>query len=132
MATKRVFVSYDYDNDKHYKNLLVAWDANKDFDFYINDQSVDVSVDSTNATTIKQAISAKLNSSTYFLCIVGSKASNSSWVSWEIKKAVELKKKIIAVKTDRSNDAPAGLYGVGASWAQSFTFDAIKSAIDNV
>ena len=28
---KKVFISYD--NDKHYKNLFVAWDANKKFDF---------------------------------------------------------------------------------------------------
>ena len=28
---KKVFISYD--NDKHCKNLLVAWDANKKFNF---------------------------------------------------------------------------------------------------
>lgn len=129
MATKKVFVSYDYDNDKHYKNLLLAWDANKDFDFYLNDQSVDVSVNSTSAGTIKQAISAKINSSTYFLCIVGEKTHNSSWVSWEISKAVELKKKIVAVKTSKDNSTPNGLYNVGATWALSFNFDAIKAAL---
>jgi len=129
MATKKVFVSYDYDNDRHYKNLLLAWDANKDFDFYLNDQSIDVSVNSTSAGTIKQAISAKINSSTYFLCIVGEKTHNSSWVSWEISKAVELKKKIVAVKTSKDNSTPSGLYNVGATWALSFNFDAIKDAL---
>jgi hypothetical protein len=29
MAKKKVFISYDYDNDKHYKNLLLAWDKMK-------------------------------------------------------------------------------------------------------
>lgn len=130
MAKKRVFISYDYDNDKHYKNLLLAWDANKQFDFYLYDQSVDVSVDSTDAAAIKRVISARINLSTYFLCIVGKHTSKSGWVAWEIEKAVELKKKIIAVKTDRSNDTPVGLYDVGASWALSFTFDSIKNAID--
>lgn len=129
MATKKVFVSYDYDNDKHYKNLLLAWDANKVFDFYLNDHSVDVSVNSTSAPAIKQAISTKINAATYFLCIVGKNTHKSSWVSWEIAKAVELKKIIVAVKTDRSNDTPAGLLGVGASWALSFTFDSIKNAL---
>ena len=33
MAKKAIFISYDYDNDKHYKNMLLAWDANKEFDF---------------------------------------------------------------------------------------------------
>ena len=129
MATKKVFVSYDYDNDKHYKNLLLAWDAHRDIDFYLNDHSIDVSVNSTNASTIKQAISAKINAATYFLCIVGEKTKNSSWVDWEISKAVELKKKIAAVKTSKDNSTPAGLYNVGASWALSFNFDAIKDTL---
>jgi exopolysaccharide biosynthesis protein len=130
MAKKKVFISYDYDNDKHYKNLLLAWDANKEFDFYLYDQSVDVSVNSTDAAAIKRVISARINDATYFLCIVGKQTHKSGWVAWEISKAVELKKKIVAVKIDRSNDTPSGLYGVGASWALSFTFDSIKKALD--
>ena len=130
MAKKKVFISYDYDNDKHYKNLLLAWDKNSDFDFGFSDQSADVSIDSTNAAAIKRAISAKINNATYFLCIVGKKTHNSAWVKWEIDKAIELKKKIVAVKIDQSNTTPTGLYGVGAEWAMSFTFDSIKKAID--
>ena len=30
---KKVFVSFDYTNDKHYKYLLDAWDKNKNMDF---------------------------------------------------------------------------------------------------
>ncbi|HIE00042.1 MAG TPA: TIR-like domain-containing protein [Thiotrichaceae bacterium] len=131
MAKKKVFVSYDYDNDKHYKNLLLAWDANKQFDFYLYDQSADVSVNSTDAAAIKRVVSARINASTYFLCIVGKHTHKSGWVAWEIDKAVELGKKIVAVKTDRSNTTPDGLYGIGTSWAMSFTFDSIKNAIDN-
>lgn len=132
MAKKNVFISYDYDNDKHYKNLLLAWDKNSDFDFGFIDKSADVSIDSDEAAVIKRAISAKINSATYFLCIVGEKTSKSPWVKWEIEKAVELKKKIVAVKIDAKNDTPAGLYGVGAKWAMSFTFDSIKTAIEGV
>lgn len=130
MAKKTIFISYDYDNDKHYKNLLLAWDANKEFDFGFSDQSADVSIDSTDAAAIKRAISAKINSATYFLCIVGKKTSASKWVAWEISKAVELKKKIVAVKTDSQNTTPTGLLNAGAKWAMSFTFDAIKKAVD--
>ncbi|MGI6240484.1 MAG: TIR domain-containing protein [Candidatus Omnitrophota bacterium] len=130
MATKKVFVSYDYDNDKHYKNLLLAWDANRDFDFYLNDHSVDVSVDSTDAGAIKRVISSKINESTYFLCLIGKQTSKSRWVTWEINKAIELKKRIVAVKTESSNEAPSAIIGVGAKWAMSFRFDSIKNAID--
>jgi len=131
MAKKKVFISYDYDNDRSYKNLLLAWDANTNFDFYLYDQSVDVSVNSYDAAAIRRVISARINESTYFLCLVGKNTHKSEWVSWEISKAVELKKKIIAVKIDSSNSTPINLYGVGASWARSFTYSSIKNAIDN-
>ena len=131
MAKKKIFISYDYDNDKHYKNLLKAWDANGTFDFSFHDHSADVSINSTNASAIKRAISAKINSATYFLCIVGTKTHKSSWVAWEIDKAVELNKKIVAVKTSSTNTTPGGLYGVGASWAMAFTEDAVKNAVND-
>ncbi|MCL3781449.1 TIR domain-containing protein [Prolixibacteraceae bacterium JC049] len=129
MAKKRVFISYDYDNDKHYKNLLLAWDANKNFDFYISDYSADVSINSTNAVAIKSTLSRYINQGTVFLVIVGKNTHKSDWVKWEINKAVGLGKKIVAVKTDRGNTSPSELMGVGASWAMSFTYDAISKAI---
>jgi hypothetical protein len=131
MAKKKIFISYDYDNDKHYKNLLLAWDENSEFDFGFSDQSADVSIQSTDAAAIKRAISAKINAATYFLCLVGSKTSKSSWVTWEIEKAKDLKKKLVAVKISSGNTTPSGLLNAGASWAMSFTFDAIKKAIEN-
>ncbi len=132
MAKKKIFISYDYDHDKHYKNLLLAWDANDQFDFSFYDQSVDVSVDSDDAATIRRVISGRINASTYFLCIVGERTHKSDWVTWEINKAVELSKRLVAVKTDVSNTSPSAILGVGASWAKSFTFESIKNAIDNV
>ena len=94
MAKKAIFISYDYDNDKHWKNLLVAWDKNGEFDFTFYDASVDVSVDSTDAAAIKRVISARINSAKRFLCIVGEHTHKSGWVKWEIEKAVELKRKL--------------------------------------
>ena len=131
MAKKKIFISYDYDNDKHYKNLLLAWDENSEFDFGFSDQSADVSIQSTDAAAIKRAISAKINAATYFLCLVGSKTSKSSWVTWEIEKAKDLKKKLVAVKISSGNTTPSGLLNAGASWAMSFTFNAIKKAIED-
>ena len=108
----------------------MAWDKNSEFDFGFSDQSADVSINSHNATAIKRAISAKINASTRLLCIVGSNTHKSGWVSWEIDKAVELRKEIIAVKTDARNISPDAILGVGAEWAMSFTFQAIKDAIE--
>ncbi|MFC3092979.1 hypothetical protein DRW07_02010 [Alteromonas sediminis] len=66
MAKKNVFVSYGYDNDRNYKNLLKAWDANSQFNFSFHDHSADVSINSTNASAITRAISAKINNAATF------------------------------------------------------------------
>ena len=131
MATRKIFISYDYDNDSHYKNLLIAWSANPDFaDFYINDQSVTDPVDSDRSGPIRRAISVKINAATGLICIVGEMTAESPWVKWEIEKAVDLGKRIIAVKISKDFTTPSALYNVGATWALSFKFDAIKAAID--
>lgn len=61
MAKRKIFISYDYDIDRNYKNMLLAWDKNQDFDFGFSDQSADVSIDSNDAAAIKRTISAKIN-----------------------------------------------------------------------
>jgi hypothetical protein len=41
MAKKRVFISYDYKNDKNYRDLALAWDKNANHDFNFYDMSVE-------------------------------------------------------------------------------------------
>ena len=129
MAKNRVFISYDYTNDKNYKNRLLAWDKNEDLDFSFYDMSGEVSADSSDAAAIKRDISAKISDSSHFLCLVGKYTHKSRWVEWEIKTAVELKKKIVAVQLEKNTTTPNALYGVGTSWALSFDFDVIKKAL---
>lgn len=131
MARKTVFVSFDYDNDRHYKNLLLAWDSNDDFDFGLYDGSLKEPINSTNAAYIKSQIRPKIKAATHFLCIVGEETSKSDWIEWEIDRAIEGKKKLIDVKIEKDFDTPPALYGQGAKWALSFNFDAIKKAIDS-
>ena len=130
MAKKRVFISYDHDNDKACKDRLLGWDANKEFDFSSYDQSFDVSVDSNDAAAIKQVLSARIGDSSHFLCIVGKETYRSGWAAWETRKAVELKKKLVAVKTDSTNNSPTAMQGVGASWSAMFNFDSVKKAMN--
>lgn len=141
MAKKKVFVSFDYDNDKHYKYLLQAWDANPDFDFVFSDVTTG-EIDSNNVGRIKAAITAKINSATHTLVIVGKEANKThrhsrligfkNWINFEIYQSKLNRNKIVAVKIDRSYESPEELLGLGASWAMSFTQDAIIKALKGV
>ncbi|MBI1995909.1 MAG: TIR domain-containing protein [Deltaproteobacteria bacterium] len=132
MATNKVFIGYEYDNDKAAKDRLLGWDANKEFDFSSYDQSFGIAVDSPGAAAIKQELAARIGDASYFLYIVGKESFRSGWVAWEVRKAVELKKKLVAVKTDSIYNSPPVLQSAGASWSTMFNFDSIKQAIDRV
>jgi hypothetical protein len=131
---KKVFVSYhSAKEDTTHKNLLVAWSKNDNgtFDIKFDDTSVGVSINSTNATYIKSVIKGKISESPIFLCLIGENTHKSDWVKWEIDKAIELKKKIVAVKIQKSYTSPSNILNIGASWAQSFTYDSIKNALNS-
>ena len=139
MAKKKVFVSFDYDNDKHYKYLLEAWDANPDFDFVFSDKTPD-EIDTTNIGRIKAALTAKINSATHTLVIVGKEANKihkhskligfKNWLNFEIYQSKQNSNKIAAVKIDKSYESPDELIDAGASWAMSFEEDAIIKVLN--
>ena len=140
MAKKNeVFVSFDYDNDKHYKYLLEAWDANPDFDFVFSDKTPD-EIDTTNIGRIKAALTAKINSATHTLVIVGKKANKThrhskligfkNWINFEIYQSKQNRNKIAAVKIDKSYESPDELISAGTSWAMSFGEDPIIKALN--
>jgi hypothetical protein len=131
VAKKSVFVSFDYDNDRHYIDLLCAWDANPDFDFSFNETYPKVAVDSTDAAVTKHVLAHKIGAATHLLCIIG-KYTYSGWVPWEINKAKELNKKLVAVKINRDNTSPEALVESGAAWAMSFTRDEVLKALKEV
>lgn len=139
MAKKKVFVSFDYDNDKHYKFLLEAWDANPEFDFYFSDLSSE-EIKSKSVAVVKQALSAKINAANYTVVIVGAEANKqhndhkeigyTNWLNYEIAKSKEHKNKLIGIKIDKSYESPSELLNSGAKWAMSFTKDAIIKALN--
>jgi len=130
MAKNKVFIGYDYDCDKASKDRLLGWNVNQEFDFSSYDRSFDVAVDSPEAMVIKQDLAARIRDASYYLCIVGTETYRSGWVAWEIGKAVELKKKLVAAKIDSTNNSPTAMQGVGASWSTTFNFDSIKKAMN--
>ena len=139
MSKKKVFVSFDYDNDKHYKYLLEAWDANPDFDFVFSDKTPD-EIDSTNIGRIKSALTSRINSATHTLVIVGKEANKihkhskligfKNWINFEVYQSKQNGNKLAAVKLDSKNESPEELVGAGASWAMSFKEDSIIQALN--
>ena len=140
MAKKKVFVSFDYDNDKRYKFLLQAWDANPNFDFSFSDLSSD-EIDSLSVPVVKQVLSRKINEATYTLVIVGKEANKQhkdyreigykNWLNYEVAKSKEHKNRLVAIKLDKSYESPEQLLNAGATWAMSFTRDAIIKALND-
>jgi len=130
MAKNKVFIGYDYDHDKAYKDRLLGWDVNKEFVFSSYDRSFDIAFDSAEAAVFKQNLAARIGASSHFLCIIGKETYRSAWIAWEIGQAVKLKKKLVAAKVDSTNNSPSAMQGVGASWSTMFDFDSIKKALN--
>ncbi|QIB56573.1 TIR domain-containing protein [Blautia producta] len=140
MAKKKVFVSFDYEKDKNYYYLMLAWNENPNFDFVFSDYT-SKEIKSDSVSTVKRALSRKIGESTYTLVIVGQDANKKhpdsieigyrNWQNYEVAKSIERGNKIIGVKINNFYSAPEEMLGVGASWASSFTQDKIISALNN-
>jgi hypothetical protein len=136
----RVFVSFDYDNDKHYKFLLEAWHNNPKFEFVFDDATPG-EIDSTNVGRIKAALTSKIKEATHVLVIIGEYANSphrsraligyKNWINFEVHQAVEHGKRIAAIKLSRTNESPDELFGVNASWAFTFTENNIIKALED-
>jgi hypothetical protein len=139
MAKKKVIICFDYENDRHYRNLLNAWDANSDFEFSFNDITPN-EIQSWNIPTVKGELTKKINQATYTLVLIGKEANKKhkdsveigykNWQNFEISRSKTNGNKLVAIKLEYTNDSPDEIYGSGASWAYSFTKDAIIKALD--
>ena len=52
MAKPKIFVSFDFENDRSYKYTLNMWNANSNFEFTCNDKSPS-EIQSWNIPTVK-------------------------------------------------------------------------------
>jgi len=125
----KVFVSFDYDNDKHYKYLLEAWNANSRFTF-IFDDGTPREINSSNVGRIKAALTAKIREATHTLVIIGKHANAlhpnhrligyRNWINYEIAKSISEGNRLAAIKLDRAFTSPEVLSGAKPAWAHSF------------
>lgn len=135
----KVFVSFDFENDRQYKYLLEAWNRNPRFQFVFED-GTPREINSMNVGRVKAALTSKVKNATHVLVIVGEHANDphpdrriighKNWINYEIHQAKEYGKSIAAVKLSRLNKSPDELLGVNASWAYRFAEPNIISALN--
>ncbi|MBP6948745.1 MAG: TIR domain-containing protein [Candidatus Pacebacteria bacterium] len=135
----KIFVSFDYEHDKHYKFLLEAWNANKEFDLVFDDYSSE-EINSNNIGRIKAALTNKIKESTHVLVISGghtntphrnrSLIGHVNWINFESYQAVSYKKRIAVIKINFLSQIPTTLVGAKYSTANSFTHQNIINAIN--
>lgn len=129
--SKTIFISY-YHEDKKYKDLLVAWARNSSLPVNFVDHSTDLSVCSRDIAVVRRAVSAKIRGADCFLCLVGENTHTSDWVNWEVDKAFERNRSIIAVKISRSYKSPLSLLRRNARWVYTFRVKQISQAMQDV
>lgn len=130
LKKKKVFVSYYYDADRHYKRLLTAWSANDKFELEFEDVSTDVSIDSNDEEYLKRVIAGEIKRCDVLLVLVGKRAHKRKWIAWEIAQARKGEKKIVAVKLRREYVSPEELLSAGATWVYGFNAEKIREAIE--
>lgn len=138
-SRKKVFVSFDYENDKHYKFLLDAWSNHEKFEFVYDDHSAD-EVHSNSVKVVKERLASEIRNADYTLVLVGKYANAHhkdwmaigfrNWINFEISESKAAGNKLIAVKLDRTNESPEQLLGAKANWAMAFSHDAILRALN--
>ena len=135
----KVFVSFDYEHDRHYKYLLQAWSANPRFELSFEDLTPG-EIDSNNIGRIKAALSTQINDAVFTLILVGQYVNQPhpkrdligkvNWVNWEISKSIEAHNLLVAVRLEPSCPSPLELARVySVTWIEGFDEAAIRRAI---
>jgi MTH538 TIR-like domain (DUF1863) len=134
----KVFVSFDYENDRLYKQALDMWDANKRFEFTFQSHTPN-EIQSFNVGRIKAVLTTKVKEATHVIVLVGKYANQvhpdtkligfRNWINFEVYQARFYKKKIICVMLSPNNTLPEWLLKSGATLVRSFNEKDIIEAL---
>lgn len=137
MARYSVCVSFDWENDRRWRFLLSAWDANPKFDLSFTDLTPG-EVNTHDVGRVKAAITPRIKAATHTLVIVGAFANTPhrdraligyrNWIAWEVAQSKAFGNRLVAVKLQQSYAAPDDLYSAGAKWA-TFSTESILRAL---
>ena len=102
-VTKRVFVSFDFDNDKFLKDSIVGQSKNPDSPFTISDWSLKEEQEESNW---KDKARARIKRSDIVLVMVGTKTHKASGVLAEVNMARDEEIKIVQIKGYSDKECP--------------------------
>lgn len=93
---RNVFISFATE-DMDEVNLLRGQAKNEKSDIEFNDHSVREPYNSDRADYIKRKIEERINRTSTTVVYLSKNTAQSKWVEWEVKKSIELGKRVIAV-----------------------------------
>lgn len=138
MVKKKVFVSFDHDNDREYKHLLQEWNDNPEFEFGFSTLSPS-EIKKEDVPRMKEALATQISKAAYTFVIVGKESNKESklqedigyrnWQNFEIALSKSLKHKLAGIKLDKKFDSPDELVGCGIKCAMSFTREEVLKAL---
>ena len=138
LAKPKVFVSFDFENDRHFKRLLEAWSANKRFNFVFQDMTPQ-EIQSSSVARVKAVLTTKVQTATHVLVLCGKHVNQrhpdalligcTNWIHFECQQAVLYKKKIVAVGLYPGVDVPSNIAQENGTWVNSFNEAEIVKAL---
>ena len=138
-ATKKICISFDWHNDRDHRHLLSTWLASRKNPVTFTDLSAGEIND--NVGRVKARLIAQIRAATHTLVLIGEYANTKhkfserigtrNWIWWEIEQSKAEGNGLIAVKLQASNPTPDPLLNSGATWAMSFTQEAILKATND-
>jgi hypothetical protein len=138
-SSKSIVISFDWHNDRNYRNLLAAWIKNQQFTVDFQDLTPGA-IDTSDVGRVKAVLTGRIRAATHTLVLIGEHANDThadaarigtrNWIWWEIEQSKAEGKGLIAVKIHSTNPTPEPLRNAGANWAMSFTEKAVQKAID--
>lgn len=124
MIKKKVFISFDFDNDEFLRNALVGQSKHYDSPFEIEDWSVK---EPWNERDWKSKCLAKIKRTSLMIVMVGTRTHLCSGVQAEIQMAKEANVPVVGIEgyKDKNCPRPDGLEGY-----YNWTWDNLKNLVN--
>ena len=113
---KKIFVSFDYEDDRRYRYLLAAWNQHPNIDISFHDHTP-LEINSFRINRVKAALTLKIKQADKVLVVAGKNVNKQhlshrtikyrNWINFEVAQAIIYKKEIIVVKLNTLSQIPA-------------------------